>query len=495
MNLGALLNGIDYEIVCGTQDKDVKSLVYHSDKAAQGSVFFAVRGETCDGRGYIASALEKGAEVIVTDLVDEEIKGLVRMQGATLVQTEDTRKALSKASINYFDNPSSHLLTIGITGTKGKTTTAFMIKQIFEHAGIKTGIIGTVISGYDGCYEESTATTPQSYDVQRMLRSMVNADCKAVVMEVSSQGLMHQRVYGMEFDCTVFTNISPDHIGPGEHKNFEEYIYWKSMLFGQAKMAIINKDDSLWKSVAGHTSAKRIITFGTESTAVGDVTYRAENIVLFTSGEELGMEYVISGRKIMIPMPGIFNVSNSLAAVAAARAAGVSWDIIEEALRTVKIRGRTERVSAGHDFTVLVDYAHNGAALKSLLKSLREYEPARLIIVFGCGGGRDTNRRAEMSRAAAYFADFSIVTTDNPRQENPEDIIYDITKELNEAGASFKVVADRGQAIREALEMAVPSDIVVVAGKGHETYQITGKQKRHFDDREAILEWAAFGKG
>ena len=485
MNLEKLFEGLDYEVLSGTPDKDVKSIIYHSEKAAAGSAFFAIKGAENDGREYIKTAIEKGAEVIVCDDWGdgalEEVKraDARRQQQCCAVRVACTRRALAAASANFFGRPAGGLLLIGVTGTKGKTTTAFMLRGIFEQAGIKTGIIGTVVNGCEGCFEEADGTTPESYEIHRLLRLMADHGCRAVVMEVSSQGLMQQRVSGLKFDASVFTNISPDHIGKNEHKSFGDYIYWKTMLFKQSKVAIINKDDTYWQTFAeAAEDAEKVLFFGTS-----DCT----DINLRRSGNVLGSRFCLDGHIITCAMPGRFNVSNALAAISAARFYGIGWDDAATALGSIRVRGRAEAVPSGKDFTVMVDYAHNGMALENLLRTLREYEPRRLITVFGCGGERDRKRRSEMAWAAALHGDFSVITSDNPRREDPMQIISDITSVMDDAGGKYRVIPDRQQAIEWAVSHGQPGDIIVVAGKGHETCQITGNVKKHFDDREVIL--------
>jgi len=476
MNLEALFDGLSYEVVCGTPDKDVKSIVYHSDKVTSGSAFFAIKGAEDDGRKYIKQALEKGASVIVTDDWDGARLAPGGAGSAAVTVVSDTRQALAAASANFFRRPAGGLLLIGVTGTKGKTTTTFMVKEIFERAGIKTGIIGTVVNGCEGYYTEADSTTPQSFEIQRMMREMADRGCRAVVMEVSSQGLMQQRVYGLKFDAAVFTNISPDHIGGSEHKNFEDYLYWKTMLFKQTKVAIINKDDkyrqTFLKAAEGHADIIK--------------EYDTGSISLWRDGHVLGSEYEFEGHRIRLPMPGDFNASNASAAVAAARHFGIGWDVITDALKNIKVPGRVEPVPCSDDFTVLVDYAHNGVALESLLRTLRRYNPQRLVTVFGCGGNRDPHRRTEMAKAASAYADFSVITSDNPRRENPMAIINDITSVMDACGGKYIVIPDRKEAITWAAAHGEPGDIIIVAGKGHETYQIIGNEKIHFDDREII---------
>ena len=494
MMLEALLGGFGFEIAAGTPDKDACALIYHSDKTVPGSAFFAINGTERDGRSYMESAAQKGACLIVTERGGPETDGLLKrlsaQYGLTAVYTESTRKALAAASAEFYGRPADELMLIGVTGTKGKTTTTFMVKEILEAAGIKTGIIGTVVSGYDGCYEEASNTTPQSTDIHSALRKMADAGCRAAVIEVSSQGLMQERTFGLNFDSAIFTNIYPDHIGGREHKNFEDYIYWKSRLFKQTKTAIINRDDPHWGYIAGEREADRIVTFSTAGDTSAD--YIASDIRLMWQRDILGVSFNTRGLEFVLGMPGKFNAANALGAAACAETLGVDMSIAAKALADVRVRGRTEQVDLNEDFTVLVDYAHNGPALESLLSTLREYEPARLIPVFGCGGERDRNRRFEMGRCAAELADFTVVTSDNPRREKPMDIIRDIISAMAEEEGSYTVIPDRREAIRWTVSQAQTGDIIIIAGKGHETYQITGEEKRHFDDREEVL--SAMGK-
>ena len=488
MRLDVLFGGLSWEIVCGTPDKDAEALVYHSDKATPGCAFFAISGAESDGKEYLEKAAIRGAQLLITDEegeeMDEMLGRLNLTYGITGVRVKNVRKALATASARFYGRPAESLTLIGVTGTKGKTTTTFMIKEILEEAGIKTGIVGTVVYGYDGCYQEAVNTTPQSEDIHRALREMVDGGCEAAVIEVSSQGVMQDRTYGLEFDVAVFTNLYPDHIGEGEHTSLEEYIWWKSMLFKQTKTAIINVDDPHWHAMTEESTAERIVTFSTEKTTADFV---AGDVVLRRKKDLLGVGFTIEGREFFAGMPGRFNVYNALAAASCASVLHIPWSCIQRALSKVKVRGRAEAVNLGEDFTVLVDYAHNGPALESILKALREYEPARLIVVFGCGGNRDRNRRFEMGKAAADLADFSVVTSDNPRHENPLDIIKDITQVMSEEQGCYTVIPDRREAIIWTVSQAQTGDIIVIAGKGHETYQILGNEKRHFDDREIVL--------
>ena len=494
MMLEDLLGGFGFELAAGTPDKDACALIYHSDKTVPRSAFFAINGMERDGRSYLESAAERGACLLVTERggpeTDALLKRLSAQYGLTAVYTENTRKALAAASAEFYGRPADHLMLIGVTGTKGKTTTTFMVREILEAAGIRTGIIGTVVSGYDGCYEEASNTTPQSADIHSALRKMADAGCSAAVIEVSSQGLMQERTFGLNFDSAIFTNIYPDHIGGREHKSFEDYIYWKSRLFKQTKTAIINRDDPRWEYIAGESEAEKLVTFSATGDPMAD--YAASDISLHWQRDIMGVSFNLSNHEIFLGMPGKFNAANAVAAAACAETLGIGMDTSARALAGVRVRGRTEQVDLKEDFTVLVDYAHNGPALRSLLSTLREYEPARLIPVFGCGGERDRNRRFEMGRCAAELADFSVITSDNPRREKPMDIIRDIISAMAEEEGSYTVIPDRREAIRWTVSQAQTGDIIIIAGKGHETYQITGEEKHHFDDREEVL--SAMGK-
>lgn len=477
-----MFEGAEYVLLCGTLDKDVNTLIYHSDKAQPGAAFFALRGEKNDGHDYIEALIQKGIEVFITEEYnDDRIKIHRKYDGEraniTVIKVKNTRKALAIASRNFFGKPDEELKTVGITGTKGKTGTSYMLKAILEGCGIKTGIIGTVQQGFEGHYREAENTTPQSYEIYSMLREMADEGCEAVVMEVSSQALMQHRADGIHFDVGIFTNLSPDHIGVGEHKSFEEYAYCKSRLFAQTRIAVINGDSPYADLMTEDAECEKTVKFNL-SQAKGKEPFR--------EGESLGMRFEYRGTPIELPIPGIFSVYNALAAMNAAEQLGIEIRDMAGALSNISIRGRTEIIHARRDLTVMLDYAHNGTALSNLLQSLRVYEPKELVVLFGCGGNRARGRRTEMGKAAARFADFSVITSDNPREEPPEEIIADIVKAVAGEGGSCLVIPDRKKAIENTLEYAKAGSIVAICGKGHETYQIIGNEKKHFDDREII---------
>ena len=478
------------EIVMNLCDLNVSSLAYNSKDVNDGAAFFAIDGYKEDGNLYAKEAIVKGAKVIITD--DARKLDDIECDKVEIIEVLDVRKTLANLSCEFYNNPSEELQVIGVTGTKGKTSVTFMVRNILETAGIKTGIIGTVVWGFEGHFEKAKGTTPQSLDIQRMMRQMVDAGCKALVMEVSSQGLMQSRVDGIEFNIGVFTNISPDHIGSGEHRDFEDYLRWKCHLFDISNRIIVNGNDIHWQEALRKHKLKNLITFGKDE----DLDLKYELDRFFIENSKLKTAFRVYGKKpygnliyksLEIPLPGEFNVENALAAISTARALGIPWDIIEQGLKTVKIPGRTEIVDLDNNLITMIDYAHNGISLENLLISLKQYNPSRLIVVFGCGGNRDKCRRYEMGKKAYDLADFIIITSDNPRNEDPENIIKDITSVMSFCHKVILAIPDRRMAIKRAIEEGRSGDIIVIAGKGHETYQIIGDKIVHFDDKEAVL--------
>ena len=496
MKLSELIKDVEYDVLYGTLDKEIESIAYHSEKIEKKAVFFAIDGHKEHGTSYISEGIRNGIEAVV---LGGEAYYIDRDQCAkhnvTVIHVSDVRKALAKSASRMYDEPSKKMLVIGVTGTKGKTTVTYMIRQILEAAGIKTGLIGTIYSGFEGNFTFSKMTTPQSLDIQRLMNQMYENGCKAVVMEVSSQGVMHKRVECVDFDIGVFTNISPDHIGEGEHKSFDEYLSWKSRFFDMCSMAVINADDERWRQVVTNERLEKRIFYGLSDNA----QFRAGDIRLWSEKDILGAQYRLeaknpcgddSSQEIILNIPGKFNVYNSLAAIATCKGLGIPWEYIKEAIKTVKIPGRAELIG-GFDFPVIVDYAHNGIALENLLLSLKKYNPDRIILVFGCGGNRDKNRRYDMGRVASSLADLVIVTSDNPRTEPPEQIISDIMSAMDYDIIRVIEIADRKSAIQRALEEGRKGDIVVIAGKGHENYQIIAGETLHFDDREVVMDFAS----
>ena len=407
-------------------------------------------------------------------------------EGICLLQVENSRKALAFLSAAYFDYPAEKLITIGVTGTKGKTTTTYMIQSVLERTGVKTGLIGTIETVIGDTRIPACNTTPESYVVQESFAKMVEEGCKAVVMEVSSQGLMLDRVAGFEFDYGIFTNLSQDHIGPNEHKDFDDYMYWKSVLFEHCKTGIFNVDDAHAKDMMRNAKCK-VETFGIEQEA----DLKASNIQLFQKPGILGISYDLSGKVTMpveIDIPGRFSVYNSLTAISVCLHFTKDLRLIEKVLSEIRVKGRVEMIDVSPDFTVMIDYAHNAMSLESLLKSLREYQPKRIVTLFGCGGNRDRNRRFEMGEVSSRLADFTIITSDNPRFEDPEAIIEDILTGVKKADGEYIRIPDRKEAIKYAIEHGQKGDVIVLAGKGHEDYQEIKGVKYQMDERVLISE-------
>ncbi len=482
MKLKDLISELDYKLYNGSEDTEITQLVCDSRKIVKGCLFVCIRGTVFDAHSFIDAAIEQGAAAIITE---EEVEITQNRKNTTFIAAEDCRNTLALVSAAYFGHPAKELFTIGITGTKGKTTTAFMVREILEHCGLKTGLIGTIeiITGARSI--ESSNTTPESYDVQKYFREMVDNGCKCVVMEVSSQALMMKRCAGITFDIGVFTNLEPDHIGPNEHASFEEYMHCKGMLFKQCRIGIGNFDDEHIKDVfEGHTCSME--TYG----LIEGAGLRAVNIQYVHEPGHISTEYDVegSGLHVKLGLPGKFNVYNSLCAVAVTRHLGVDADKLKEALSVVKVRGRVEPVKVSDKFILMIDYAHNAMSLKSILETLREYNPKRLVCLFGCGGNRSKLRRYEMGEVAGKLADMTIITSDNPRDEDPLDIIADIHSSIVKTGGEFVEIANRKDAIRYAIEHGKEGDIIVLAGKGHETYQEIKGVKYPMDERALIKE-------
>ena len=475
-----LLEHLDYQCLQGTTDKEITSVVYDSRKAEPGSLFLCIKGAVSDGHAYAKEVAEKGASVLVVqDAVEVP-------EDVTVIQVENSRYAMACISAAWFDYPAKKLKTIGITGTKGKTTTTYLVKSILENAGHKTGLIGTIETIIGEEHIPSANTTPESYLVQQYFAKMAEAGCDSVVMEVSSQGLMLHRTAGFTFDIGIFTNLEPDHIGPNEHKDFEDYLRCKALLFKQCKTGIFNADDQhLAQILEGHTC--EVETFGFSEKA----DLRAENTRLVTGKGTLGIHYDVKGLMdfpVEIDLPGKFSVYNSLTAIAVCRHFNVTEENIQKALKQAKVKGRIEMVKVSDDFTLMIDYAHNAMSLESLLTTLKEYKPNRLVCLFGCGGNRSKLRRYEMGEVSGKLADLTIITSDNPRNEEPQEIINDIKVGIGKTDGKYVEIIDRKEAIAYAIHHGQPGDIVVLAGKGHEDYQEIKGKKYPMDERVLIQE-------
>ncbi len=480
MKLTDLLERLDYTCIQGKLDKEIKAIVNDSRKAVPDSLFFCIQGAVTDGHEYAAEVAGKGAAAIVVQ------RPVAVPKEVTVIQVEDSRYAMALIAAAWYGYPAEKMKVIGITGTKGKTTTAYMVKSILEASGFKTGLIGTieVIAGEE--HIPANNTTPESVLIQEYFSRMERAGCDCVVMEVSSQGLKLHRTAGIPFEIGIFTNLGVDHIGPAEHESFEDYVYCKSLLFRQCRIGIVNKDDPhLEQILQGHTC--QVETFGFSEEA----NLRAEDTRLVSRPGYLGIAYKVTGLlnlDVEIDIPGRFSVYNSLTAIAVCRHFGVPREAIRNSLKKLKVKGRVEMVKVSDDFTLMIDYAHNAMSLESLLTTLREYQPKRLVCLFGCGGNRSRDRRFEMAHVAGRLADFTIITSDNPRYEEPEAILDDIEKGMRETEGRYIKIVDRKEAIAYAIHHGQPGDVIVLAGKGHEDYQEIRGVKYHMDERDLIRE-------
>ena len=480
MLLKQLIEDMDYEVLAGRVDTEVTTLVYDSRKVEKGSVFVCISGSVRDAHDFIPDVVAKGAAAVIVE------KDVELQEGVTYIKVANSRLALACMSAAYFDHPARKLKTIGITGTKGKTTTTYMVKSILESAGIKTGLIGTIESIVGEKRIPSANTTPESYRVQELFHEMVEAGLDAVVMEVSSQALILHRVSGFMFDIGVFTNLEPDHIGENEHKDFADYMHCKSLLFRQCKLGIFNGDSEHLEGILkGHTCEVETFGYGKNNDLVAD------GVELKKDHGALGVRYHVSGLMnfdVEVNVPGSFSVYNSLTAIAICHHFGVDVEKIKHALLHVSVKGRIEIVPVTKRYTIMIDYAHNAMALESLLTTLREYEPGRLVCLFGCGGNRAKSRRYEMGEVSSRLADLTVVTSDNPRNEEPMDIINDILVGVHKADGAYVTIPDRKEAIAYCMKNAQDGDIIVLAGKGHEDYQEICGVKHHMDERELIAD-------
>ncbi len=468
------------EILCGInvkneyKDKEVKNVTDDSRRVEEGYLFVCIKGASFDGHNVAKQMLEKGAVAVVC----ERDLGL---DGQILV--ESTREVYSPICANYFQNPANSLKLIGLTGTNGKTTTTFIIKQILENLGKKVGLIGTVQNMVGDEIYPAHYTTPDPYELQSLFRKMVDAGCEYCVMEVSSQALAQGRVAGIHFALAAFTNLTQDHLD--YHKTWENYFAAKRMLFENCDIALTNIDDKNGLRIVEGLPCK-VKTYSVDN---NNSDFTARNVCFASDGVKYELVSDKIGR-VQCPIPGRFSVYNSLCAVSAAISLGFGF---EDALRAIAkcsgVKGRIEVVPTDTDYTVIIDYAHSPDGLENIISSLREISKGRVVTLFGCGGDRDKTKRPLMGAIAAKLSDFCIVTSDNPRSENPSEIIKDILEGMKDTKTPYKVIENRKEAIIWALENAKENDIILLAGKGHETYQILNDGTIHFDEREVVAQF------
>ena len=493
MKLKEWLNGLDFELLQGNLEEEVFDVSYDSRKAKPGDVFVCMTGTRVDSHVFIPKVEEAGCRVILVERALDELLKPVQAE-TTVVRVKDGRHGLAILSAARFGHPAKKLTMIGVTGTKGKTTTAHMIKAILESCGKKVGMIGTNGTFIGDQVTPNLNTTPESYQLHQAFAKMVEAGCQYLVMEVSSQGIKMRRTDGIFFDYGLFTNISPDHIGPDEHKDFKEYLYYKSRLLSMCKVGLVNRSDPHFDEIVEDASCElytyRVKVEG-EQDAKGKADFEAGGIHYVSEPGFVGTEFAVSGRlsmEVRLGIPGIFNVDNALGAVSLCSFLGLDPAGMSHGLEHIRVNGRMEIVHSCERFTVLVDYAHNAVSMESLLKTLRAYHPRRLVCVFGCGGNRSKERRYRMGEIGGKLADLCILTADNSRYEKTEDIIADIRGSIEKTGGAYLEIPDRREAIRYSIIHAQPGDMIAVIGKGHEDYQEICGVRHHFLDREVIEE-------
>lgn len=473
MRLSEILKGI--EIKNSYKDTDVLDVTQDSRLVKEGSLFVCIKGAAFDGHSVAAQMLEKGAAAVI---VDHDL-GLEKQ-----IIVENSRAIYSPVCANFFGNPAQKLKLVGLTGTNGKTTTTFLIKQILENVGKKVGLIGTVQNMIGDKVYPAKFTTPDPYELQKLFAMMVEDGCEYCVMEVSSQALAQRRVNGLRFALAAFTNLTQDHLD--YHKTWENYFNAKRILFENADIAVTNADDENGLKIIEGLDFDKVVTYAVNT---NDASYIAKNVTF----KATGVEYELVGDKIgrcNCPIPGRFSVYNSLCAASCALSLGVPFDDVLDAISKSKgVKGRIEVVPSGdRDFTIIIDYAHSPDGLENIISSLREIAAGRVVTLFGCGGDRDKTKRPKMGKIVAELSDFCIVTSDNPRSENPSDIIKDILVGMEGIDTPYVVIENRKEAIEYAIKNAQKDDIILLAGKGHETYQILPTGTIHFDEREVVAD-------
>ena len=477
--LTKLLENVDYELVKGSLDVDIYDVKDDSRKIEENDLYIAKVGTTSNSHKFIPDAIKKGAKVIVVEQ-DVDVK-----EDVTVIKVKSSRKAMAYISAAYFDHPAEKLITIGVTGTAGKTSTTNILKKMLEEDGNKVGLIGTIGAFIDKTKITLHNTTPENYEVQKLFCKMVDEGCKYAIMEVSSQGLKMNRVDGFTFDYGVFTNISNEHIGPNEHESFEEYMYCKSLLFKKCKVGIVNADDSNWKNVTkDHTCS--LIKFGLNQS---DLDMKAENVKFIMTNDFLGMGFSTVGKlndKFEVAIPGRFSVYNALCAITIANELKVNPNAMKRALKKVSVKGRMELAVSNEKYKLIIDYAHNEDEMTNLMETIMEYKPKRIVCVFGGGGNRAKSRRYDMGEISGKYADLTILTEDNPRFEDIDSINNDIIVGLNKSNGKYITIKDRQEAIEYAMKNAKEGDIILLIGKGHEQYQEIKGVQYFWDEREAV---------
>ena len=484
MKLKEMLVGLEGLKAKGDLDVEIKGISSNSKELKEGDLFVAIKGFEVDGHKFVNDAIEKGASAII---IEEgcDLKSFNVPKDLSIVMAKDTRKALAIVSSNFYGNPSKKFKLIGVTGTKGKTTTTFMIKEILEKAGKKVGLIGTIATYINGKkLKDSDRTTPESLELQQLFSQMVKEGVEVVVMEVSSQSLKLHRVDGCEFDIVLFTNFSEDHISPNEHLDMEDYFNSKLKLFEMCKVGIVNTDDLHGAKIPKLFPDSQITTYGIDNYA----NVLAKDITITNSYVDFRVKITDRNERVKTCIPGRFSVYNSLAAICVAQKFGVTSEVVKQALLEVRVPGRSEMVDNKLEIPIMIDYAHSPESLQNILQAVKSYTRGKVISVFGCGGDRDSSKRPIMGEISGRIADYTFITSDNPRTEEPKKIVEQIEEGIKKTKGKYSVVVDRTEAIKQAIKMATKRDIIVLAGKGHEPYQEICGKKHPFDERIIVRE-------
>ncbi len=485
MELKSILLGLNGIKAKGNLEIEINNIQNVSEKVNEGDMFVAIKGYEKDGNDYIGDAIKRGAKAILAqDNIDKNIIKQIP-EDVTIILVPDVRHALAIVACNYYKNPSRKFKLIGVTGTKGKTTTTYMIKNILEKNGFKVGLIGT-IANYIGEKKlpETARTTPESIELQKIFSKMAEENCQVVVMEVSSQSLKLSRVDGCDFDIGIFTNISEDHISEKEHESIEEYFATKIQLFKMCKLGYINSDDVYVSRIPKLIENCEFKTFGIDNPA----NLLAKDITVTNTSVDFKVKLGEKNERVKVGIPGRFSVYNSLAAISVCLNLGANSENIKEALLNIKVPGRSELLENDKELTIMLDYAHTPESLENILTTVKTYTKGKVISVFGCGGDRDKNKRKIMGEISGRLADYTIITSDNPRTEKPEEIINEIEEGIKKIKTNYECIVDRREAIKKAIKIAKRNDIIVIAGKGHElTQEINGKEYP-FDERKIVKE-------
>ncbi len=484
MELKRILGGLENLKARGNLDVDITNISSDSREIKENGMFIAIKGYETDGHNYIESAIQNGAKVV---MVEEgiDIKALNVPKEVTLIVSTNTRYALAICGCNFYGEPSTKFKLIGVTGTKGKTTTTYMIKSILEKQGKKVGLIGTIATYIgDKKIEDSDRTTPESIKLQKIFADMVKAKVDVVVMEVSSQSLKLDRVAGCDFDIGVFTNFSEDHISEKEHPNMQDYFESKIKLFSMCKTAFVNVDDIYGLKVSKLNNGCEMHTYGIDNFA----EVLAKDITITNSFVDFKVKINGRNERIKVGIPGRFSVYNSLAAICVALKLGASTESIKEALLEVRVPGRSELIDNKKELVIMIDYAHSPESLENILSAVKSYTKGKVISLFGCGGDRDKTKRPIMGEISGRIADYTIITSDNPRTENPDEIVNEIEQGIKKTNGKYICIVDRIEAIKHAISIATKRDIIVLAGKGHEPYQEINHIKHPFDERIIVKE-------